>query len=126
MQDEFICVLQGQPTQHTDAGRTPLWPGMCAGFKAGTGNPHRLSNETAQDAVFLEVGDRSAGDSGTCPDDDLQASLLDGVWQFTHKDGRPHPRRRAALARLKQTKQDGPRDEVVLQRRLHRVNPGVR
>lgn len=92
MEYEFIYVLQGQPTLQTDAGRTLLRPGMCAGFEAGTGNAHCLSNETAQDVVFLEVGDRSAGDSGTYPDDDRQASLLDGVWPFTHKDGRPHPR----------------------------------
>lgn len=33
-QDEFIYVLQGRPTLHTDEGRTQLLPGMCAGFKA--------------------------------------------------------------------------------------------
>jgi len=37
-QDEFIYILQGQPTLHTDEGRTALSPGMCAGFKAGTSN----------------------------------------------------------------------------------------
>ena len=37
-QDEFVYVLQGHPTLHTDEGRTHLSPGMCAGFKAGTGN----------------------------------------------------------------------------------------
>src|SRR5678815_3809112 len=36
-QDEFIYVLKGRPTLHTDDGRTRLEPGMCAGFKAGTG-----------------------------------------------------------------------------------------
>src|SRR5215813_11476018 len=35
-QDEFIYILQGRPTLHTDEGRTQLLPGMCAGFKAGT------------------------------------------------------------------------------------------
>lgn len=34
-QDEFIYILQGRPTLHTDEGRTQLSPGMCAGFKAG-------------------------------------------------------------------------------------------
>src|SRR5260370_1123350 len=34
-QDEFIYILQGHPTLHTDEGRTQLSPGMCAGFKAG-------------------------------------------------------------------------------------------
>ena len=31
-QDEFVYVLQGHPTLHTDEGRTRLSPGMCAGF----------------------------------------------------------------------------------------------
>lgn len=89
-QDEFILVLQGHPTLHTDEGRTPLAPGMCAGFKAGTGNAHRLVNETAETVVYLEVGDRSAGDQAQYPDDDIQATLVDGRWSFLHKDGTPY------------------------------------
>ncbi len=89
-QDEFIYVLQGRPTLHTDEGRTQLSPGMCAGFKAGAGNGHRLINETAEEVVYLEVGDRTAGDEGTYPDDDLKALLVEGKWQFVHKDGRPY------------------------------------
>ena len=58
-QDEFIYVLQGRPTLHTDDGYTELAPGMCAGFKAGTGNGHRLLNNTAEEAVYIEVGDRT-------------------------------------------------------------------
>jgi uncharacterized cupin superfamily protein len=34
MQDEFIYVLEGEPTLITDEGETLLKPGMCAGFKA--------------------------------------------------------------------------------------------
>jgi uncharacterized cupin superfamily protein len=86
-QDELVYILQGCPTLHTDEGRTQLSPGMCAGFKAGTGNGHHLINETAEDVVYLEVGDRTSGDEGTYPDDDLQALLVEGKWQFTHKDG---------------------------------------
>lgn len=41
-QDEFVYILTGHPTLHTDEGRTQLHPGMCAGFKAGTGNGHHL------------------------------------------------------------------------------------
>ncbi len=89
-QDEFIYVLKGRPTLHTDDGRTPLEPGMCAGFKAGTGNGHCLINETGADVVYLEVGDRTPGDEGTYPDDDLKASLVDGKWKFTRKDGTPY------------------------------------
>lgn len=89
-QDEFVYILQGHPTLHTDEGRSTLSPGMCAGFKAGTGNGHRLINETSEEVVYLEVGDRSPGDEGSYPDDDLKALLVDGQWKFTHKDGTPY------------------------------------
>jgi uncharacterized cupin superfamily protein len=86
-QDEFVYILRGCPTLHTDEGRTQLSPGMCAGFKAGTGNGHQLINDTAEDVVYLEIGDRTPGDEGKYPDDDLQAVLVEGKWQFAHKDG---------------------------------------
>jgi uncharacterized cupin superfamily protein len=90
-QDEFVYILEGHPTLVTDAGETALAPGMCAGFKAGTGDGHHLVNRSAQDVVYLEVGDRTPGDQGTYPDDDLRAVLgPDGKWRFTHKDGRPY------------------------------------
>ena len=90
-QDEFVYILQGHPTLHTDEGRTPLAPGMCAGFRAGTGNAHRLVNETAEEVVYLEVGDRTPGDEGSYPDDDLVALKVEGGWKFCHKDGTPYP-----------------------------------
>ena len=90
-QDEFIYILSGHPLLVTDDGETSLSPGMCAGFKAGTGNGHHLVNRTAEDVVYLEIGDRSAGDSGHYPDDDIQAVLgKDGQWQFVRKDGTPY------------------------------------
>jgi uncharacterized cupin superfamily protein len=89
-QDEFIYVVSGAPTLYTDAGAQQLAPGMCAGFKAGTGDAHRLVNESAHDVVYLEVGDRSTGDEATYPDDDLVATLLAGAWKFAHKDGVPY------------------------------------
>jgi uncharacterized cupin superfamily protein len=89
-QDEFIYVLLGHPTLHTDEGLTQLAPGMCAGFKAGTGNGHRLLNETSEPVVYLEIGDRTPGDVGTYPDDDLEAMLVAGGWKFHHKDGTPY------------------------------------
>jgi uncharacterized cupin superfamily protein len=89
-QDEFIYVLQGRPTLVTDAGETQLEPGMCAGFRAGSGDAHQLVNRTGEEAVYLEIGDRSPGDSGSYPDDDIQANLVDGQWRFTHKDGSPY------------------------------------
>jgi uncharacterized cupin superfamily protein len=86
-QDEFIYILEGHPTLHTDEGRTRLAPGMCAGFRKATGNGHRLVNETGADVVYLEIGDRTPGDEGSYPDDDIQATLVDGKWKFVHKDG---------------------------------------
>ena len=86
-QDEFVYVLQGSPTLITDEGKKPLRPGMCAGFKAGTGNAHHLVNETSEEVVYLEVGDRTPGDEGTYPDDDIQAMFVDGKWRYAHKDG---------------------------------------
>lgn len=89
-QDEFVFVLQGEAVLVTDAGETPLRPGMCAGFRAGTGDAHHLVNRGTADVVYLEVGDRSAGDRVTYPDDDLRAEMgADGRWLYTRKDGTP-------------------------------------
>lgn len=89
-QDEFVYILEGHPTLVTDAGDTALAPGMCAGFKAGTGNAHHLVNRTPSDAVYLEIGDRTPGDSATYPDDDLKVvAAPGGGWVFTHRDGTP-------------------------------------
>lgn len=89
-QDEFVYVLQGHPVLRSDAGDTPLAPGMCAGFKAGSGDAHQLLNLTDEVAVYLEIGDRTPGDTVSYPDDDLLAALVEGRWVFTHKDGRPY------------------------------------
>ncbi len=89
-QDEFVFILEGAPTLVTDAGRTQLKPGICAGFKAGTGDAHHLLNETGEDVVYLEIGDRTPGDVATYPDDDIAAAFVDGRWRFTRKDGTPY------------------------------------
>lgn len=90
LQDEFIYVLEGHPTLVTNAGATALAPGMCAGFKAGTGDAHQLRNDTGLDVVYLEVGDRTPGDEAHYPDEDLIAREANGSWLFSHKDGRPY------------------------------------
>jgi uncharacterized cupin superfamily protein len=90
-QDEFIYVLEGNPVLVTDVGDTVLAPGMCAGFKAGTGDGHQLINRSNRDVLYLEIGDRSQGDSVFYPDDDLRAVLsAAGNWVFTHRDGTPY------------------------------------
>ena len=89
-QDEFIYILQGAPTLVTETAEMTLSPGMCAGFPAA-GEAHQLVNRTAEDVLYLEVGDRTPGDEGSYPKDDIQAVLgADGKWAFTHKDGRPY------------------------------------
>jgi uncharacterized cupin superfamily protein len=89
-QDEFVYVLQGEPVLVTDAGETQLRAGMCAGFCAGTGDAHHLVNRGPADALYLEIGDRSAGDRVSYPDDDLRGAMgADGRWEYSRKDGSP-------------------------------------
>jgi uncharacterized cupin superfamily protein len=89
-QDEFIFVLEGTPTLVTSRGETQLSPGMCAGFPA-QGIAHKLINKTGSDVLYLEIGDRTPGDEGSYPEDDLKAALgSDGKWIYTHKDGQPY------------------------------------
>lgn len=89
-QDEFIYILEGRPTLVTESGETILEPGMCAGFPAG-GEAHQLVNRTDDEVVYLEIGDRTPGDEGSYPRDDLKAVLgPDGKWLFTRKDGTPY------------------------------------
>jgi uncharacterized cupin superfamily protein len=89
-QDEFIFVLKGEPTLVTDSGEVCLCPGKCAGFPAG-GIAHHLVNRSASDVLYLEVGDRTEGDKGYYPNDDITAEMdASGKWSFTHKDGRPY------------------------------------
>lgn len=89
-QDEFVYILEGSPTLVTDEGEIVLSPGMCAGFPAA-GRAHQLVNRTEQDVVYLEIGDRTPGDEGFYPADDLQAKMAaPGQWIFTRKDGTPY------------------------------------
>ena len=89
-QDEFVYVVSGHPTLHTDRGRVRLAPGMCAGFKAGTGDAHHLHNETAEEVLYLEIGDRTPDEQVSYPDDDLQFVRAAGKAHFAHKDGTPY------------------------------------
>jgi uncharacterized cupin superfamily protein len=89
-QDEFVYILEGQATLVTEDAEVTLSPGMCAGFPA-QGIAHQLVNRTDRDVVYLEIGDRTAGDEGSYPRDDLKAALgPDRRWVYTHKDGTPY------------------------------------
>lgn len=71
-QDEFVYVLAGNPVLRTEQGETMLAPGMCAGFRSGSGNAHHLVNLSGEMVVCLEVGDRTEGDAVTYPDSTTQ------------------------------------------------------
>ena len=86
-QDELIYVLEGEIVLISNAGEEVLQPGMAAGFRAGDADGHRLVNRTNAVVVYLEVGDRTPGDSANYPDDDLIAKASDNGWIFTHKNG---------------------------------------
>jgi uncharacterized cupin superfamily protein len=85
-------ALEGEFVLVTDAGRETVGPGTCIGFPAGTGDGHHFLNLTQKDAIFLVVGDRTAGDEVTYPNIDLELKAgPDGVRGFRRKDGTPYP-----------------------------------
>jgi uncharacterized cupin superfamily protein len=91
LQDEFVFILEGTPVLVTGVGETLLHPGMCAGFKAGSGDAHQLRNRSEAMVVYLEIGDRTAGDVVTYPDDDIKFDKMpDGRLQIVRKDGSPY------------------------------------
>lgn len=87
LQDEFVYIISGTPTLVTDAGEQTMTPGQCAAFPAGAGDGHKLMNNSAADVVYLEVGDRTANDVVSYPDDDLRGVFGDGGFTFTRKNG---------------------------------------
>lgn len=89
LEDEFVYILEGNPTLVTDAGDTPLAPGMCAGFAAGTGNAHALVNRSDADVVYLEIGSRKENEAVDYPDDGMIGRTIDGRWTYLHEDGTP-------------------------------------
>ena len=89
-EDEFVYIIEGRPMLVTDAGRTPLAPGMCAGFPAGEANGHHLVNESDAPATYLEVGTRRADDDVDYPDIDMRIRGRGTGGGFVHKDGTPY------------------------------------
>jgi uncharacterized cupin superfamily protein len=87
-QDEFVWVLEGEVTLVTDAGAQTLTAGTCAGFPKGVADGHHFINRSGRDAVYLEVGDRSAGDAVTYPDDGMRAAFV-ATYKFLKPDGTP-------------------------------------
>ena len=86
-QDEFIYVLEGEVNLVANSGEQVLKSGMAGGFPAGDADGHYLVNRSNADVVYLEIGDRTSGDSVNYPDDDLIAKASEKGWIFTHKNG---------------------------------------
>jgi len=86
-QDEFIYIVEGEPTLVTDAGETPLKPGMCAGFPAGKRDGHHLINKTGRTVKYLEIGDRTPDDGAEYPDVDLSVKMVNGQYSYSRRDG---------------------------------------
>lgn len=88
--DELVYMLEGEAVLIEDDGETVLRPGDAATFKAGVANGHHLVNRSDRDALFLEVGTRSANGRGEYSDIDMQVVTEDGGSRFLHKDGTPY------------------------------------
>ena|SRR6185312_2787910 len=89
-QDELIYMVEGEAVLITDSGATKIKQGDCAGFRAGSGDAHQIVNRSTREVIYLEIGDRTPGETVTYPDDDLDMVMVDGKLRFTHKDGRPY------------------------------------
>jgi len=88
--DEFVYVLQGEVTLVTDAGPELLRSGDAAGFKGGDTDGHCLQNRGTTEVVVLEIGTRSASDSGYYSDIDMLAPVGGKPAIYTRKDGQPY------------------------------------
>ena len=90
-QDEFIYIIEGTVTLIYGDREYVMNEGDCMGFKAGENTAHQLVNKSSGIVTYLEIGDRSANDEVTYPDDDLAGKFNEnGKWQFLHKNGEPY------------------------------------
>jgi uncharacterized cupin superfamily protein len=91
-EDEFVYVIAGELVLVTDSGETPMATGMCAGFKANSGDGHHLINRSTADALYLEVGTRREPDD---PDEvvysdiDMELRRFGDTHRFVRKSGEP-------------------------------------
>ena len=88
-EDEFLYLISGELVLVTDAGEEVVRAGDCAAWKAGERDGHHLINRGDNDAVFLAMSNRDAGDSGEYPDIDLrfEGDRYSGKGRYLHKDG---------------------------------------
>ena len=88
-EDEFIFVLEGELVLKENDGETVLRPGDAAGFKANGGIGHCLLNRGSSDAVYLEIGTRSANERVHYSDVDLMLERDGSNRRFLRKSGTP-------------------------------------
>jgi uncharacterized cupin superfamily protein len=89
-EDEFIYLLEGELVLVENDGETVLKAGDAAGFKAGSGNAHRLINRGTLDAVYFEVGTRAKAERVHYPDVDLVMERDDKSRRYLHLSGDPY------------------------------------
>jgi len=89
-EDEFIYVIEGELVLVENDGEALLKPGDAAGFKAGSGNGHRLINRGTVDAVYFEVGTRAKADRVHYPDVDLMLVRDENSRRYLRKNGEPY------------------------------------
>jgi uncharacterized cupin superfamily protein len=90
-EDEFIYMLEGELVLAENGGEVVLKAGEAAGFKAGSGNAHRLINRGKSDAVYFEVGTRAKSERVHYPDVDLVMERDQKGRRYLHRSGEPYP-----------------------------------
>lgn len=91
-EDEFIYMLEGELVLIENDGESVLGPGDAAGFRAGSGNAHKLINRTDRDAIYFEIGTRAAFERVHYPDVDLVMERDTGERRYRHRNGEPYPK----------------------------------
>ena len=87
-EDELVFIVQGEVVLRTNAGEQTLVAGMCAGFRADSGDAHQLVNRSQAPERYLEISNRDVADTASYPDDDLAyRKLPDGTGVFSRIDG---------------------------------------
>jgi uncharacterized cupin superfamily protein len=90
-EDEFVWVVEGELTLVTNSGEEVLRAGDCAAFKAGDPDGHHLINKSGHPATVLEIGNADSRDRCVYSDIDMVAEP--GTAGYTHRDGKPYPRK---------------------------------
>lgn len=89
-EDELVYVLEGEVVLCEDAGETVLRPGDVAAWKAGVADGHCLVNRSDRDAVFLEIGSRSAAETVDYPGIDMQMRRDAAGSRYVRRSGEPY------------------------------------